>query len=608
MAPGKDADGAVCAEAANDDANTKAGNPAQGNLLAKAMRQSARRLAAGRGLIPLFIGWRLPFPSYSVTVSALRHGRSYSFRPPAFRRYNSGQPETDGDFALRIDGNRLLSKPLMGCVLSVFGASLCAAAQTSGANEWTWMGGSSTVPSDGIDLGVYGALGVPSAANIPASRVFGATWTDNRGHLWLFGGFLYIKDPTWLNDLWEFNPATNEWAWMGGGNTSAPCIDAYGATYCGRRGVYGELGKAAAGNIPGGRDSAMTWTDKEGNLWLFGGDGFDGKGQEGVLNDLWKFNPATGKWAWMGGDRIIPGDDYGPGGVYGTKGEPAPGNNPGALFMAAVWTGKNGDTWLFGGWGYDGDDTNGLPINLWEFYPSTNEWAWMAGSETYDTPWIHRTVFGKKGTPGAANTPGSRWNGASWTDSSGNFWLFGGQGYDAEENSGYLNELWMFNPAIREWTYMAGTETMGCLPNSDKQNCGRAGVYGTMGVPASGNLPGGRTQAMNWTDRDGRFWLFGGSGYNADGAYNILNDLWEFNPTTREWTWIGGNEGAGSGAGVYGTLRVPSPENIPGSRDGAATWTDKSGNFWLFGGNALDANGQIGLPNDFWKFEPAASQ
>jgi hypothetical protein len=47
MAPGKDADGAVCAEAANDDANTKAGNPAQGNLLAKAMRQSARRLAAG---------------------------------------------------------------------------------------------------------------------------------------------------------------------------------------------------------------------------------------------------------------------------------------------------------------------------------------------------------------------------------------------------------------------------------------------------------------------------------------------------------------------------------------------------------------------------------
>ena len=74
MAPGKDADGAVCAEAANDDANTKAGNPAQGNLLAKAMRQSARRLAAGRGLIPLFIGWRLPFLSYSVTVSALRHG------------------------------------------------------------------------------------------------------------------------------------------------------------------------------------------------------------------------------------------------------------------------------------------------------------------------------------------------------------------------------------------------------------------------------------------------------------------------------------------------------------------------------------------------------
>ncbi len=47
--------------------------------------------------------------------------------------------------------------------------------------------------------------------------------------------------------------------------------------------------------------------------------------------------------------------------------------------------------------------------------------------------------------------------------------------------------------------------------------------------------------------------------------------------------------------GVYGT------PGIPGGRYGAATWTDASGNLWMFGGNGNSATSR-GLLNDLWEF------
>jgi N-acetylneuraminic acid mutarotase len=69
--------------------------------------------------------------------------------------------------------------------------------------------------------------------------------------------------------------------------------------------VYGTLGSFAAGNYPGGRADASTWTDSSGNLWLFGGNGFGfpNSGVFAILNDLWEFNPSTNQWAWMGGSN-----------------------------------------------------------------------------------------------------------------------------------------------------------------------------------------------------------------------------------------------------------------------------------------------------------------
>ena len=74
------------------------------------------------------------------------------------------------------------------CVGAFAGLAASARAQTTALNEWTWMGGSSSVPSGSGQPGIYGTLGTAAAGNIPGGRDSAATWTDSKGNFWLFGG------------------------------------------------------------------------------------------------------------------------------------------------------------------------------------------------------------------------------------------------------------------------------------------------------------------------------------------------------------------------------------------------------------------------------------
>jgi hypothetical protein len=44
------------------------------------------------------------------------------------------------------------------------------------------------------------------------------------------------------------------------------------------------------------------------------------------------------------------------------------------------------------------------------------------------------------------NVPGARLEMNSWTDASGNLWLFGGYGTAASGSQGDLSDLWMYMP------------------------------------------------------------------------------------------------------------------------------------------------------------------
>ena len=168
----------------------------------------------------------------------------------------------------------------------LFATLILASALTHGATaqsgQWAWVSGGSTSP--GQQNGVYGTLGVPSSSNVPGARAEATSWTDTSGNLWLFGGSSGATGSnasTHFNDLWAFNPATKQWVWMSGLNNTVA-------------GVYGTLGVPASGNVPGARQSAMGWADSSGNIWLFGGWGYDSAKTFGNLNDLWKFIPQPG--------------------------------------------------------------------------------------------------------------------------------------------------------------------------------------------------------------------------------------------------------------------------------------------------------------------------
>jgi Kelch motif len=402
--------------------------------------------------------------------------------------------------------------------------------------EWTWMGGSTITPASASfgaagTAGVYGTQGTASATNDPGGREQMASWIDASGAVWIFGGegIDVNGNSGQLSDLWKFDPTLGtygEWTWMGGSSTVPGLFN-------GNAGVYGTLGKAAATNIPGGRYGSVTWIDGSGNFWMFGGNGSDSTGTEVYLNDLWEYTPSatgdTGEWTWMGGSTTggVTGGQHG---IYGTLGNPDSANIPGGRDAAVSWVDASGNVWLFGGFGSDSTGSQGYLNDLWRYTPgsagSAGVWTWMGGSSTVPSYQGQPGVYGSLGTAASANVPGGRFSAVSWTDASGNFWLFGGDGYDSTGVGGYLNDLWEYTPSASgdtgQWTWMGGSSTVG-------RGGGQTGVYGTLGVIGE-NTPGGRFGATSWIDTSGNLWLFGGDGYDATGAQGNLNDVWVYKP------------------------------------------------------------------------------
>ena len=400
---------------------------------------------------------------------------------------------------------------------------------------------------------------------------------------------------------------------------------------------------------PGARDFAIAWTDGLGRKWLFGGQGFPyisplGKQLPSILNDLWVYDgvpigttPAGTGWVpanltpfvdnggnWELHTDPLQATDAPPGlpnGFYTLY----PGAYPGARWGGVAWsesTGPNtaGHLWMFGGQGEGVDALGfgdfGFLNDVWEWIPGgpdpngagtfTGQWSKQAGSNIPDQP----GVYGTKGTPSASNLPGGRWAAANATDAAdANLWIFGGQGIDSAGSTGLLSDLWEYNIASRQWTWVAG-------PNVINTN----GVYGTKGS-ATGGAPGARQAATMWVDASGNVWLFGGFGLDSAGTGipvggtpqgAILNDLWEF--TGGQWIWISGGNLANQ-TGTYGSQAIDNTStgaaaNVPGSRWGAAGWTDSNNNLWFYGGWGYGSvtTDPTGFLNDIWEYQHSSGQ
>jgi len=368
------------------------------------------------------------------------------------------------------------------------------------------------------------------------------------------------------------NAALIPWAWIGGTQT------------LGDAAAYGTRLNAAAGNTPGGRIPAAYAADAAGNLWLFGA-GNPG-GSPDSRNDLWRYDIATGLWTWMSGSTVVNAA-----GTYGTLGQPASANAPGARYGAAAWIDANGRFWLFGGYGYDAGGSQGELNDLWMYDAASDQWAWVGGSNAVNQSGIYGS------TPSTANIPGGREFPAVDKDPAGAVWLFGGNGLAGTGNSfGYLNDLWKFDPATRAWTWVSGSTAPQAL-----------GSYGTLGVADAANQPDARMRATIWADANGVF-MFGGANFYLGGH----NDLWRYDSQSGWWTWVNGtNSTTANGFIAFGRYDPPGTSliGVPSGRYDASSWKDHAGNLWLFGGSAITGSSSFtpAPVNDLWKYTPSTN-
>jgi hypothetical protein len=343
-------------------------------------------------------------------------------------------------------------------------------------NEWTWMKGTASMfvsPN-------YGTIGIPSSTNDPGSRSWGTlTWVDNVGKFWMFGG---RKSGGEYNDLWEYDPSSNNWTWMKGPQGT------------GSMGVWGIQGIPDPANVPRSRsETSASWTDNAGNLWLFGGIDY-----AGCMNDLWRYNISTNEWTWMKGSQSSGAFD-----VYGIMGVEDPANTPGGRQVYSHWKDLNGNFWFLGG---TCDNSSTDYNDLWRYNPVTNNWAWFKGGSS-------NGLYGTQCISDAANTPGIRFeNRACVTDANGNFWNFGG--FDSYTFLNSYNDLWFYCVTTNKWTWISGDNFL----NSP-------GNWGTLGVSSPLNMHNARAGSVMWSDQLGHLYIFGGTNSSWPANYN---DLWKF--------------------------------------------------------------------------------
>ncbi|MCY7422822.1 MAG: hypothetical protein LH478_13915, partial [Chitinophagaceae bacterium] len=453
--------------------------------------------------------------------------------------------------------------------------SFIVTAQIDQNSQWAWMKGDTTANA----TGVYGTRGIAAAANKPGARNNAVTWTDRNGNMWLFGGLVYAADGSsvgYLNDLWKYDPDTNLWTWMKGNN------------YINNLGAYGPKGISDPSYKPAARRGATSWTDIFGNLYLFGGRTVIDI-TVAYLNDLSEYNVFTNQWTFVSGDASINSQP-----VYGTKGTAAPDNKPGGREQSVSWEGADGNFYLFGGsgTGFGGDNANLNALNDFCKYDiSTNQWTWIGGANYLQSG----GTYGTQGTAGTENIPGARYGSVSLKDNAGNRWMYSGFGFATNSiNIGRLNDLWKYDATNNSWVWIKGDSALNVR-----------GFYGTKGTPALANKPGARFYARGKVDTSGNFLLYEGAGFAASGGLSNLNDLWKYNISTNQWVWLQGDSTANTTGGVYGTQGTQSALNKPGGRNSSVSWTDATGNLWLFGGYGYASGGTNTYLNDLWKLSPS---
>jgi hypothetical protein len=376
---------------------------------------------------------------------------------------------------------------------------------------------------------------------------------------------------------------------------------------------------------PGRRYGHVAWPDGmgTGGGWLLGGWGIDSVGNEGRLNDLWRTSDGA-SWELVGGSTLVAND-----GLYDLSHESVVTEIIREACRVSItvrvhvlWWGDE-ITWRLSGDDHEHGPFPDMSDTYIERIVGLGEHSLIA-LDSYGDGWqggwweVTLTQTGEVLAGGPRDglvsdgfrvetpfeislasctnvdlspRPGARAGAAVATmegsaDVLSCAYLFGGTGH-TRHVWGSLNDLWRHTERDG-WRWVSGSS----LP-------GERGIYGILGRGSLSNVPGSRRDHALWTSSS-NVWLFGGTGSasvtaSALGGIGYLNDLWMFNATAGDWTWMGGSTQA---------QHVGTPTS-PSGRSGHVVWT-VDGQWYLWGGFGVAAPEQFGPLNDLWVLDGSA--
>ena len=248
---------------------------------------------------------------------------------------------------------------------------------------------------------------------LPFGRNDAVAWSDPDGNGYVFSGSGF----GYLNDLWKYSPEVSLQS----------------------SGTWHQLCNPCSNSLPSIRSGGVSWTDNNGNSYLFGG-----LASSGYLNDLLQYNISSNKWIELCSLCA-----------------------PVARQLSVSWTDNSGNAYIFGG-------NNGVNLNdLWRYNIAKGAWSQLCTSSSC-----------------IATLPTARSGSVSWTDNSGNAYIFGGN------NGVNLNDLWRYNIATGLWSQLCTSSS--CIAT----------------------LPTVRSNPLVWKDQIGNVYLFGVR------STQDLNGLW----------------------------------------------------------------------------------
>jgi gliding motility-associated-like protein len=217
-------------------------------------------------------------------------------------------------------------------------------------DQWTWEKGSQNASNV---AGTYGSLGIGNPSNEPPPRASYTKWKDRDDNFYVFSGLLNFSSGTVFNDVWKFDQNSKNWIWISGKNTindsgtnanycekniadipqsrfenqtvstkgcnrsfwnfgglprlsGVDCLNdlwlfndsaltwtrVSGSVGVNDTGNYGIKGIISNSNKIPAKAGVHIWTDKNSNLWIFGGITNKG-GNAYYSNDMWMYIPDS---------------------------------------------------------------------------------------------------------------------------------------------------------------------------------------------------------------------------------------------------------------------------------------------------------------------------